>query len=61
MTREEMMQRNIEDFSRIQRYMKLLPDKKSEAYEAMKERYIELKIILTASGTNLTELDYIKE
>ena len=27
----------------------------------MKERYIELKVILTASGINLTELDRIKE
>lgn len=55
-----MMQRNIEDFSRIQRFM-LLTDKDSDAYQAMKERYIELKIILTASGINLIELDKIKE
>lgn len=60
MTEKEMMQRNIEDFSRIQRYM-LLTDKDSEAYKAMKERYIELKIILSVSGVNLTELDHIKE
>ena len=60
MTEKEMMQRNIEDFSRIQRYM-LLTDKDSEAYKAMKERYVELKIILSASGVNLTELDHIKE
>ncbi len=55
-----MMQRNIEDFSRIQRFM-LLTDKDSDAYQAMKERYIELKITLTASGINLIELDKIKE
>lgn len=60
MPEKEMMQRNIEDFSRIQRYM-LLTDKDSEAYKAMKERYIELKIILSVSGVNLTELDHIKE
>ncbi len=60
MTEKEMMQRNIEDFSRIQRFM-LLTDKDSDAYQAMKERYIELKIILTASGINLIELDKIKE
>ena len=60
MPEKEMMQRNIEDFSRIQRYM-LLTDKESEVYKAMKERYIELKIILSVSGVNLTELDHIKE
>jgi hypothetical protein len=60
MAEKEMMQRNIEDFSRIQRFM-LLTDKDSDAYQAMKERYIELKIILTASGINLIELDKIKE
>lgn len=31
------------------------------AYAEMKERCIELKVILTASGINLTELDRIKE
>ena len=60
MPEKEMMQRNIEDFSRIQRYM-LLTDKESEVYKVMRERYIELKIILSVSGVNLTELDHIKE
>lgn len=60
MTEKEMMQRNIEDFSRIQRYM-LLTEKDSDAYKAMKERYVELKIILSVSGVNLTELDRLKE
>ena len=60
MSEKEMLQRNIEDFSRLQRYMRLA-DKDSEVYAEMKERYIELKVILTASGINLTELDRIKE
>ena len=60
MTEKEMLQRNIEDFSRLQRYMRLA-DKDSEVYAEMKQRYIELKVILTASGINLTELDRIKE
>lgn len=38
-----------------------LSDKESEAYKAMKERYVELKVILSASDVNLTELDRIKE
>ena len=60
MTEKETIQRNIEDFSRIQRYMSLV-EKDTEIYKTMRERYIELKVILTASGINLTELDYIKE
>lgn len=60
MTEKEMMQKNIEEFSRLQGYM-LLAEKDSETYKAMKVRYTELKIILTSFGINLTELDRIKE
>lgn len=60
MTEKEMLQKNIEEFSRLQTYM-LLSEKGSEAYKVMKERYIELKVILTACGVNLTELDRVKE
>ncbi|MDE7186875.1 MAG: hypothetical protein K2O13_05140 [Lachnospiraceae bacterium] len=60
MTETEMLKVSIEEFSRVQRYMRL-SDKNSEAYNEMKERYIELKVILTASGINLSELDKIKE
>ena len=60
MTDKEMMQKNVEEFSRLQRYM-LLVDKDSEVYKSMKERYIELKVILAVSGVNMTELDRIKE
>lgn len=60
MTEKEMMQRNIEDFSRVQDWMELA-EKESEVYKSLKKRYIDLKIILTASGVNLTELDKIKE
>ncbi len=60
MAEKEMMQRNIEEFSRLQKYMLLIDDKKSAAYNEMKDRYYELKVILTASGINLTELDKIK-
>ena len=60
MTEKEMLKITVEEFSRVQRYMRL-SEKNSEAYAEMKERYIELKVILTASGINLTELDRIKE
>lgn len=60
MTEGEMLKLSVEEFSRLQWYMQLA-DKDSEIYKAMKMRYIELKVILTASGINLTELDRIKE
>ncbi|MCM1257867.1 MAG: hypothetical protein NC307_08435 [Roseburia sp.] len=60
MTEKEMLKMTVEEFSRLQDYM-VECDKESNAYKRMKRRYIELKVILTASGINLTELDYIKE
>ena len=39
----------------------LLADKDSEVYKAMKVRYDTLKVILTSSGINLTDIDRIKE
>lgn len=60
MAEKEMMQKNIEEFERLQDYM-ISCDKDSEAYRKMKRRYISLKVILTSSGINLTELDIIKE
>lgn len=55
-----MLQKNIEEFSRLQDYM-IDSDRESSSYKKMKRRYIELKVILTVSGVNLTELDIIKE
>ena len=60
MTEGEMLKLSVEEFSRLQQYM-LLSEKDSAAYKSMKIRYIELKVILSASGVNLTELDMIKE
>ncbi len=60
MTEKEMLKISVEEFSRLQSYM-MLSDKNSELYKVMKLRYIELKVILTASGINITELDRIRE
>ena len=60
MSEIEVLKISIEEFSRLQRYM-LLADKDSDIYESMKERYIELKVFLTVSGINLSELDRIRE
>ena len=61
MSDKEMMQKNIEEFARLQKYMLLVESKESAVYKEMKDRYVELKVILTASGVNLTELDKRKE
>lgn len=61
MTEKEINKKNIEEFSRLQRYMLLCEDKEGRLYQEMKWRYIELKAILTDAGVNLTELDHLKE
>ncbi len=60
MPKKEMLLKNIEDFSRVQDWMQLA-EKDSKVYKAMRRRHVELKVILTASGINRTELDIIKE
>ena len=55
-----MIKVSIEEFSRLQNYM-LASEKNSDSYKLMKDRYIELKVILTFFEINLIELDKIKE
>lgn len=58
MTREEMAKAAIEEFSRLQDWMKL-SEKDTVLYSSMKRRYIELKAILSTCNVNLTELDFL--
>ncbi|MCM1266659.1 MAG: hypothetical protein NC302_02035 [Bacteroidales bacterium] len=60
MTEKEMIKVSIEEFSRLQSYM-MASEKGSDGYNLMKDRYTELKVILTSFGINLTEIDKIKE
>lgn len=60
MTEKEMIQKDIEEFSRLQTYM-LATEKDSEGYRLMKDRYTELKVILNFFDINLTDIDKIKE
>jgi len=60
MSEKEMLKISVEEFDRIQDYM-MSCEKDSEVYKKMKRRYTALKVILTASGINLTEIDFIKE
>ena len=57
---KEMIQKNIEEFSRLQDYM-LIAEKDSPVYNLMKTRYNDLKAILTSSSVNITDIDRIKE
>ena len=61
MSDKEMMKVSVEEFARVQKYMILTDNKDSAAYKEMRGRYIELKVILTAFGISLAELDVIKE
>lgn len=60
MNEQEMNQKNIEEFSRLQDYM-LAAEKDSSVYKLMKIRYYDLKSILISSGINLTDIDRVKE
>lgn len=59
MTEKEMLKISVEEFSRVQDWMELA-DKDSDVYKSLKKRYLDLKVILTSSGVNLTEIDRVK-
>lgn len=58
----EIVERSINDFSRVQRRMKLAKKENAiETYADLKDEYCTLKALLNVAGVNLTEIDYIKE
>lgn len=59
MTEKEMLKISVEEFSRVQDWMELA-EKDSDVYKSLKKRYLDLKVILTSFGVNLTEIDRIK-
>lgn len=61
MSKEELMKISVEEFSRLQDWMLSTKDKDSETYNLMHKRYVELKVILSSLGVNITELDKIKD
>ncbi len=60
MSEKEMLKISVEEFSRLQYYM-IDSEKESAAYKKMKRRYMELKIILSVYGIDISVLDFIKE
>lgn len=65
MTKKELLQNSLDEFMRVQKYLRLIQDKDSDIYKEIKQRYHELKVILNSiSGFDLSafaELDEIKE
>ena len=57
----DIIKDSVVEFSRLQDWM--LSAKKHddmETYDMMYKRYIELKVILSVSSVNITELDKVK-
>lgn len=59
MAEGEMLKISVEEFSRVQDWMELA-ERDSAIYQSLRKRYMDLKVILTSSGVNLTEIDRIK-
>ena len=58
----EIIERAINDFSRVQRRMILArKENANETYADLKDEYRTLKALLNVAGVNLSEIDYIKE
>ena len=60
MNNQETIKICVEEFSRLQEWMRMT-EKETPLYKSMKVRYRDLKVILSALGVNVTELDTIKE
>lgn len=57
----DIIRDSINEFSRIQNWMIAIKDTNPETHQSMHDRYIELKVMLSSLGVNLTELDKIKD
>lgn len=56
----DIIRDSINEFSRVQNWMLSIKNKETEPYPSMHRRYLELKIILTSLGVNLTKIDKIE-
>lgn len=62
MNNGEIIQRGIEDFREVQRYMMLAKKENAmETYTELKKKYISLKALLNSLGVNMAEIDEVKE
>lgn len=62
MNNGEIIQKGLEDFRNIQRYMRFAKkEHATETYAELKEQYASLKALLNSLGVNMAEIDIIKE
>lgn len=62
MNNGEIMQKAVDDFRDIQRFMFLAKEENAiQTYAALKEKYLSLKAILNSLGVNFADIDKIKE
>ena len=58
----DIVKDSVVEFSRLQDWMKSSKDHGDmDTYNMMHKRYIELRVILSTAGVNITELDNIKQ
>lgn len=58
----EVIKAALDDFNKIQRYMKLAKkENATETYAKLKDEYLTIKALLNVSGVNLVDIDKIKE
>ncbi len=62
MNNGEIIQKGLEDFREVQRYMLLAKkENATETYAELKRKYITLKALLNSLSVNMSEIDEIKE
>ncbi len=62
MNNGEIIQRGIEDFREVQRYMALAKKENAmETYTELRKKYTSLKALLNSLGVNMSDIDEIKE
>ena len=58
----DIVKDSVVEFSRLQDWMISSKDHgDTDTYNMMHKRYVELRVILSTAGVNITELDKIKE
>lgn len=58
----DIVKDSVVEFSRLQNWMISAKENNDiSTYNMMHYRYVELKVILTTAGVNLTDIDRIKE
>ena len=57
----DIVRDSVVEFSRLQKWMLSAKENNdTHTYDMMFDRYVELKVILTTAGVNLTDIDKIK-